>query len=89
MTALVHDIATSASRWPEKPAVINDGTTTSYSKLEFYVNGIATWLAMVGTGPSDIVTIWLPAMRFTLSNAPVRSLTQCRTELVAATQWNF
>ncbi len=49
-----------AFRWPDRPALLFKGTTTSYAKLEAQSNALAAALREMGVEPGDRIAICLP-----------------------------
>jgi amino acid adenylation domain-containing protein len=55
----VHELfAARAEQAPERPAVVDGGTTWSYGDLLAGCRGVAGWLAAHGAGPGDVVAVF-------------------------------
>lgn len=57
---LIELLESTAGRWPEKPAIIEDSATVSYSELSEKVSGLATQLHTLGVGEGCRVGLCYP-----------------------------
>jgi amino acid adenylation domain-containing protein len=65
---LCSDLEASASRYPERPAVLDpDGTTLAYRELDDRANRIAGFLVEQGVRPGDRVGVVLPKTTYALT----------------------
>ncbi|MGO0575533.1 long-chain-fatty-acid--CoA ligase [Ornithinimicrobium panacihumi] len=60
MTNLAHNLARTAERHPDRPAVILDDFVLTYGELEHSVRQLAGWLRGQGVGEGDRVALMLP-----------------------------
>ena len=60
MTNLAHNLARTAERHGDRPAIILDDFRLSYEEMEFSVRQLAGWLRSQGVGEGDRVALMLP-----------------------------
>ncbi|MEV5838710.1 amino acid adenylation domain-containing protein [Nocardia sp. NPDC052112] len=59
-TTLVEALAASATSYPQRPAVVADGRTTTYQELDAQSNQLARLLLDADIGPETVVALGLP-----------------------------
>ncbi|MET8877269.1 amino acid adenylation domain-containing protein [Nocardia sp. NPDC004604] len=59
-TTLAEALAASATSYPDRPAVVADGRTTTYRELDARSNQLARLLLEADTGPETVVALGLP-----------------------------
>ncbi|GAA5084897.1 non-ribosomal peptide synthetase [Nocardia iowensis] len=60
LTTLPEILATTASRYPDRPALIAAGHMTTYRELDAHANRLARLLLAAGAGPETVVALGLP-----------------------------
>ncbi|MFI6041312.1 amino acid adenylation domain-containing protein [Nocardia sp. NPDC051321] len=59
-TTLPELLAASVARYPDRPAVVAAGDTTTYRELDAHANRLARLLLEAGAGPETVVALGLP-----------------------------
>ncbi|MFE9575675.1 amino acid adenylation domain-containing protein [Nocardia sp. NPDC006044] len=59
-TTLPDLLAATVARYPDHPAVVANGDTTTYRELDAYANRLARLLLAAGAGPETVVALGLP-----------------------------
>ncbi|WP_040791513.1 non-ribosomal peptide synthetase [Nocardia paucivorans] len=59
-TTLTRLFATTATHYPDRPALIVDGETTTYRELDRHAAAVARLLRRAGIGPESVVALGLP-----------------------------
>ncbi|KAA8885014.1 amino acid adenylation domain-containing protein [Nocardia colli] len=59
-TTLPDLLAATVARYPNHPAVVANGDTTTYRELDAYANRLARLLLAAGAGPETVVALGLP-----------------------------
>ncbi len=60
MRTLAQVLEATATEYPQRPAVVYEGHTTTYGDLSKAVDRLAAGLVKLGIGPGDKVAIWMP-----------------------------